>query len=231
MSHKKKLNPDNPDSRKYASRGGFKLEKALQAFKVDVKDKIAIDIGASTGGFTDCLLQNCAKKVFAVDVGYGQLSYSLQNDSRVVRMDKTNARYITPEMFPELFDIAVIDVSFISVEKILPALSRLLKKDGCVIVLVKSNFEVGKGKVGKRGVVRDIELHKEVLKRLAEFSSNLQFTVSGITFSPLKGPAGNIEYFLYLTKDNNLGYNPVVIDDEINSVIESAKNFFDKNGI
>ena len=189
---------DNPNP--YAGRGGLKLEKALDCFAVNVAGKKIIDVGASTGGFTDCLLQRGAAKVFAVDVGYGQLAWKLQQDNRVVVMDRTNIRFVKPEDIGEVLDFAVVDVSFISLRLVLPVLLRLLHEDfGEVICLVKPQFEAGRGKVGKHGVIKDKNTHTEVLKTVTGFVSELGFKIKGLTFSPIKGPAGNIEYLLYLS--------------------------------
>lgn len=197
----------------YVSRGGIKLEKALEIFSIDVENKIALDIGASTGGFTDCLIQKKARKVYAVDVGYGQLHWKLQQNPKVTRIDRTNARYLKKENFFDVseFDIITIDVSFISLEKILPSAKELFKKNGDIIALVKPQFEVGRGKVGGKGVVRKPELHKEVLIKLINFSKNLELEPVNLTYSPIKGPEGNIEYFLNLTGEkcdtpNFVGY-------------------------
>lgn len=183
----------------YVSRGGLKLEKAMQTFPIDLKDAVCADIGASTGGFTDCMLQSGAKKVYAVDVGYGQLAWSLRSDPRVVCMERTNARYLTSEQIPEALDFASIDVSFISLKLILPAVRGLLKDRGTVACLVKPQFEAGREKVGKKGVVRDSAVHLEVLEQFLGHASEAGFTVKGITFSPIRGPEGNIEYLGYLT--------------------------------
>lgn len=188
----------SPNETKFVSRGGSKLEHALHEFEISPENKLCLDMGASTGGFTDCLLSLGAKQVYAVDVGYGQLAFKLRNDPRVVVIERTNARYLTPTQFPCLFDIVTIDVSFISLEKILPVAKSLLADSGIIIALVKPNFEVGKGKVGKKGVVRKPELHIEVLKKLIDFSSGIGLGVVKITHSPLKGPEGNIEYFMKL---------------------------------
>lgn len=183
----------------YVSRGGLKLEKAMGTFPIDLHGAVCADIGASTGGFTDCMLQNGAKKVYAVDVGYGQLAWSLRSDPRVVCMERTNARYLTAEQIPETLDFASIDVSFISLKLILPAVRALLKETGTVACLVKPQFEAGREKVGKKGVVRDPTVHLEVLEQFLSHASEAGFSVKGITFSPIRGPEGNIEYLGYLT--------------------------------
>ncbi len=182
----------------YVSRGGLKLEKAMGAFPIQLGGTVCGDIGASTGGFTDCMLQNGAAKVYAVDVGYGQLAWKLRSDPRVVCLERTNARYLTREQIPEELDFASVDVSFISLKLILPALRGLLKPDGHVVCLVKPQFEAGREKVGKKGVVRDPEVHLEVLQRFQEHAQEADLAVKGITFSPIKGPEGNIEYLGYL---------------------------------
>ena len=184
----------------YVSRGGFKLEKALQVFPLNVTGLHCIDCGASTGGFTDVLLQNGAEKVYAVDVGYGQLAWSLRNDPRVVSMERTNVRYLTSEQIPELLDLAVMDLSFISLRLILPAVHPLLKEDAAVVCLIKPQFEAGREEVGKKGVVRDPAVHKQVLERFLESVPEFGFTVMGLDFSPIRGPEGNIEYLGYLRK-------------------------------
>ncbi len=184
----------------YVSRGGLKLEKALADFGLELKDKVALDIGASTGGFTDCMLQNGAKKVYAIDVGYGQLAWSLRTDSRVVCMERTNIRYVTPDAIGEYADFASIDVSFISLTKVLPSVKQLLKSGGEVVCLIKPQFEAGRDKVGKKGVVRDKKVHIEVIERIVAFAADeMDFCVRGISYSPIKGPEGNIEYLLYLS--------------------------------
>ena len=184
---------------RYVSRGGLKLEKAMKCFPITLNGKIAADIGASTGGFTDCMLQNGAEKVYAVDVGYGQLAWSLRSDPRVICLERTNARYLTTEQIPEPLDFASIDVSFISLKLILPALRTLMKEDGQVAALIKPQFEAGKEKVGKKGVVRDSAVHLEVLENFLVHASEAGFTVKGIDFSPIRGPEGNIEYLGYLS--------------------------------
>jgi 23S rRNA (cytidine1920-2'-O)/16S rRNA (cytidine1409-2'-O)-methyltransferase len=187
----------------YVSRGGLKLEKAIKEFGVNLKDKVCMDIGASTGGFTDCMLQNDAKKVFSIDVGYGQFAWKLRTDSRVVCMERTNIRYVTPEGLGELTDFASIDVSFISLKKIMPATLSLLNESGEVVALIKPQFEAGKEKVGKKGVVRDINVHKEVVLDIVEFLISQNLNILSVSYSPIKGPEGNIEYLVYFTKDKN----------------------------
>lgn len=184
----------------YVSRGGLKLEKAMQAFPLTLTGKICADIGASTGGFTDCMLQNGAKKVYAVDVGYGQLDWKLRNDARVVCMERTNARYLTHEEIPEELDFASVDVSFISLKLIFPALYGLLREGGEIACLIKPQFEAGREKVGKKGVVRDPAVHLEVLEHFLIHAKENHFTVLGITYSPIRGPEGNIEYLGFLRK-------------------------------
>ena len=183
---------------RYVSRGGLKLEKAMACFPITLTGKVAADIGASTGGFTDCMLQNGAARVYAVDVGYGQLAWSLRADPRVVCLERTNARYLTREHIPEELDFASIDVSFISLKLILPALRPLMKEGGQVAALIKPQFEAGRDKVGKKGVVRDPAVHQEVLEHFLVHAEDAGFTVKGIDFSPIRGPEGNIEYLGYL---------------------------------
>ena len=184
----------------YVSRGGLKLEKAMQTFPLTLTGKICADIGASTGGFTDCMLQNGAKKAYAVDVGYGQLDWKLRNDARVVCMERTNARYLTHEEIPEELDFASVDVSFISLKLIFPALYGLLREGGEIACLIKPQFEAGREKVGKKGVVRDPAVHLEVLEHFLIHAKENHFTVLGITYSPIRGPEGNIEYLGFLRK-------------------------------
>ncbi|MBR6452870.1 MAG: TlyA family RNA methyltransferase [Lachnospiraceae bacterium] len=186
---------------KYVSRGGLKLEKAMAQFPIDLTDKICMDIGASTGGFTDCMLQNGARKVYAIDVGHGQLDWKLRNDERVICMEKTNFRYVTNEQVRDAVDFASADVSFISLTKILPAAWPLLKDGASMVCLIKPQFEAGREKVGKKGVVRDPAVHEEVILSVARFASELGFSIRGLTYSPIRGPEGNIEYLIYLVKD------------------------------
>lgn len=188
---------------KYVSRGGLKLEKAMDVWGVDVKDKVCMDIGSSTGGFTDCMLQNGAYKVYAVDVGTNQLAWSLRQDSRVVVMEKTNIRYLTPEQVEDKIDFASVDVSFISLTKILDAAYNLLKEDARMVCLIKPQFEAGREKVGKKGVVREEAVHIEVINMIVDFVKEHDFTILGLDYSPIKGPEGNIEYLIYLQKGNN----------------------------
>ena len=185
---------------RYVSRGGLKLEKAMTEFPITLTDCICADIGASTGGFTDCMLKNGARKVYAVDVGYGQLDWKLRSDARVVCMERTNARYLTHEQIPDELDFASVDVSFISLKLILPALAGLLKPNGHAVCLVKPQFEAGREKVGKKGVVRDPAVHLEVLEHFLEHAKESHFTVLGLTYSPIRGPEGNIEYLGYLSR-------------------------------
>ena len=192
----------------YVSRGGLKLEKALRDFGVDPTGFVCSDSGASTGGFTDCLLQQGAKKVFAIDVGYGQLDWKIRSDPRVVVMERTNVRYVTPEQLGEPLDLSVVDVSFISLKIVLPVIKTFLKETGQVLCLIKPQFEAGKEKVGKKGVVRDPETHKEVLDNFVAEANELEFKILGLTFSPVKGPEGNIEFLGHLTLDNQPGITP-----------------------
>ena len=184
----------------YVSRGGLKLEKAMATFPIALTGAVCADIGASTGGFTDCMLQNGAEKVYAVDVGYGQLAWKLRSDPRVVCLERTNARYLTREQIPDVLDFASIDVSFISLKLIFPALYELLRQGGHIACLIKPQFEAGREKVGKKGVVRDPAVHLEVLEHFLDHARENHFTVLGITYSPIRGPEGNIEYLGYLEK-------------------------------
>ena len=189
----------------YVSRGGLKLEKALCEFGINLKGKVAIDIGASTGGFTDCMLQKGALKVYAIDVGYGQLAWKLRTDSRVVCMERTNIRYVAPEDISESADFSSIDVSFISLTKVLPAVMQLLNEKGEIVCLIKPQFEAGREKVGKKGVVRDKDVHIQVIEKIISFCRDeMGLSILGLSFSPIKGPEGNIEYLLYLSKKKDL---------------------------
>ena len=192
----------------YVSRGGLKLEKALRDFGVNPTGYVCSDSGASTGGFTDCLLQQGASKVFAIDVGYGQLDWKIRSDPRVVVMERTNVRYVTPEQLGEPLDLSVVDVSFISLKIVLPVIKTFLKSTGQVLCLIKPQFEAGKEKVGKKGVVREPETHKEVLDNFVALANELEFKILGLTFSPVKGPEGNIEFLGHLTLADQPGIQP-----------------------
>lgn len=203
----------------YVSRGGLKLAKALEAFSIQLENKIMADIGASTGGFTDCALKNGAARVYAIDVGYGQLAWSLRTDERVINMERTNIRNVTFEMIGQLLDFISIDVAFISLSKVLPAVSNLLAPNGCIIALIKPQFEAGREKVGKKGVVRDAAVHLEVINNVVAFAWKLGFIPQDLTFSPIKGPEGNIEYLLYLTKN---GREDGITADIIHDIVTKA---------
>lgn len=217
----------------YVSRGGLKLEKAINNYNLDLKDKICMDVGASTGGFTDCMLQNGAVKVYSVDVGHGQLAWKLRNDERVVCMEKTNIRYVTKEDIPDGIDFSSIDVSFISLTLVLPVVKMLLNIGGEVVALIKPQFEAGREKVGKKGVVREPETHFEVIEKVALFADSIGFKILDIEYSPIKGPEGNIEYLIHLKKesdeeeykaDNNLDE----FLDKSREVVKSAHDTLDK---
>ena len=184
----------------YVSRGGLKLERAIGQFPITLQDRVCMDIGASTGGFTDCMLQNGAGKVYAIDVGHGQLDWKLRNDGRVVCMEKTNFRYVTDEDIREPIDFASVDVSFISLTKILIPARNLLRQGGEMVCLIKPQFEAGRDKVGKKGVVRDRKVHAEVVRRIVDYADMIGFFVKGLTYSPIKGPEGNIEYLMWLER-------------------------------
>lgn len=209
------------DKLKYVSRGGLKLEKALASFPINLKDAVCMDIGASTGGFTDCMLQNGAKKVYAIDVGHGQLAWSLRNDERVVCMEKTNFRYVTPEDLGESPDFASCDVSFISLTKILEPAVNILKKGGFMVCLIKPQFEAGREEVGKKGVVRDKNVHIAVIKKVMEYARSVGFKLLGLDYSPIKGPEGNIEYLLYMTKAEDLDNTEFDIESTVNKAHDS----------
>lgn len=198
---------------KYVSRGGLKLEKAMQCFPITLAGSVCMDIGASTGGFTDCMLQSGAAKVYSVDVGHGQLAWKLRNDERVVCMEKTNFRYMVPSDIQDALDFASVDVSFISLTKILIPARNLLKESGRMVCLIKPQFEAGRDKVGKKGVVREPEIHREVIAKVIDFADLTGFSVQGLTYSPVKGPEGNIEYLVFLEKKTAL-------PEEINSLTE-----------
>lgn len=209
---------------KYVSRGGLKLEKAISHFGIDVTDKICMDIGASTGGFTDCMLQNGAKKVYAVDVGYGQFAWKLRQDERVVCMEKTNIRYVRPEDIADPLDFASVDVSFISLTKILVPASALLKEGGEMVCLIKPQFEAGREKVGKKGVVKDKAVHEEVIRKVMDFAASIGFAILQLEYSPIKGPEGNIEYLIYLKKAEAGGTAGL----DVVSLVDAAHGELDK---
>lgn len=197
----------------YVSRGGLKLEKALQIFPISVAEKVVADVGASTGGFTDCALQNGAVKVYALDVGYGQLAWKLRQDERVINMERTNVRYLEEDSLPEKVDAVTIDVAFISLDKILPAVHKILKDSGFVVALIKPQFEAGKENIGKKGVVKDAGVHEDVINNVIGFAKQEGFGIAGLDFSPIKGPEGNIEYLLYMTMGNDDAISPEYVHD------------------
>lgn len=201
----------------FVSRGGYKLKKAMSVFPISLEDKICMDIGASTGGFTDCMLQNGAKKVYSVDVGYGQLAWKLRSDPRVVNLERTNIRYVTAEQVTDAIDFASVDVSFISLCLVLPAAFPLLSENGECVCLIKPQFEAGREKVGKKGVVRDKSVHAEVIEKIYNSAVDMGFSVLGLDFSPIKGPEGNIEYLIHLKKGEAES-----IDVDINTVVEAS---------
>lgn len=215
------------NSLKYVSRGGLKLEKALGEFPISLDKYVCMDIGASTGGFTDCMLQNGAARVYAVDVGHGQLDWKLRNDERVICMEKTNFRYMVPEDIDDRLDFASCDVSFISLTKILPPAFMLLKDGAGMVCLIKPQFEAGREKVGKKGVVRDKSVHREVIRKVTAFSKETGFTPLGLTYSPIKGPEGNIEYLLYLKKEDSSYVNQTsseISDEDIVRITDEAES-------
>ena len=208
----------------YVSRGGLKLEKAMKEFALTLTGMVCMDIGASTGGFTDCMLQNGAARVYAVDVGYGQFAWKLRQDERVVCMEKTNIRYVTPEDIGEPLDFASVDVSFISLTKVLGPAQALLKEDAQMVCLIKPQFEAGREKVGKKGVVRDQAVHLEVIEKILAFAGKLGFSVLHLSFSPIKGPEGNIEYLVHLKNDGQAACDPGVSPEQI---VEAAHKTLD----
>ncbi|MEF9938938.1 MAG: TlyA family RNA methyltransferase [Clostridium sp.] len=208
---------------RYVSRGGLKLEKAMDRFGVEVSEKICMDVGASTGGFTDCMLQNGAVKVYAVDVGHGQLAWKLRNDPQVICMEKTNIRYVTPEDIADKVKFASIDVSFISLTKVLEPVKKLLTEDGQIVCLVKPQFEAGREKVGKKGVVREKSTHLEVIHKVIDFAVEIGFEILNLDFSPIKGPEGNIEYLLYLQNHRD-GEHFEAIPVSPENIVEEAHN-------
>jgi len=211
-------------SNPYVSRGGLKLQKAIESFSINMKDKVTIDIGASTGGFTDCMLQNGAKKVIAIDVGYGQFAWKLRSDERVILMERTNIRNVTKEQLPQKANMTAIDVSFISLKKVIPVAIELTADDAEFILLVKPQFEVGKGKVGKNGVVKDMADHQAVLYDIVHFCRQHFLQIDGIDFSPIKGPKGNIEYLIYASKakTHTNTTKESVLSDAIQKIVHNA---------
>ena len=211
---------------KYVSRGGLKLEKAMECFDVSLSGKICMDVGSSTGGFTDCMLQNGAVKVYAVDVGHGQLDWKLRNDQRVICMEKTNIRYVKPEDIEDRIQFSSIDVSFISLTKVLGPVKELLTDDGEIVCLIKPQFEAGREKVGKHGVVRDASVHKEVIDMVMNYAVSINFEVMNLEFSPVKGPEGNIEYLLHLLKHQSGEYSSIPVDS--GEIVRKAHETLDK---
>lgn len=212
----------------YVSRGGLKLEKAMQKFPITLSGKVCMDVGSSTGGFTDCMLQNGAIKVYAIDVGHGQLAWKLRNDERVVCMEKTNIRYVVPEDIDELAAFSSIDVSFISLTKVLLPVKNLLTEDGQVVCLIKPQFEAGREKVGKKGVVRDRAVHEEVIRMVMDYAASIDFYPLALDFSPVKGPEGNIEYLLFLSKNKQ---DQEIVDAssiDIKAVVTASHDTLDK---
>ena len=212
---------------KYVSRGGLKLEKAMTHFGVELKDKICMDVGSSTGGFTDCMLQNGAVKVYAVDVGHGQLDWKLRNDPRVVCMEKTNIRYVTQEDIEDKINFSSIDVSFISLTKVLGPVKALLADDGQIVCLIKPQFEAGREKVGKKGVVREKSTHLEVIEKVIEFAVSIGFEILNLEYSPIKGPEGNIEYLVHLVRLPD-GVTEEETNVDVDAVVKSAHDTLDK---
>lgn len=209
---------------KYVSRGGLKLEKAMSHFHVELAGKVCMDVGSSTGGFTDCMLQNGAVKVYAVDVGHGQLDWKLRNDERVICMERTNIRYVTPDQIGEAPDFVSIDVSFISLTKVLGPVKALMSEKGEIVCLIKPQFEAGREKVGKKGVVRDKNVHKEVILAVMDYARELGFVLCNLEFSPIKGPEGNIEYLLHLSKDSSRQEKEIDVDKVVDASHETLDN-------
>ena len=219
----------------FVSRGGFKLDKAIKAFNIDLTDKICLDAGASTGGFTDCMLQNGATKVYSVDVGHGQLAWSLRNDERVVCMEKTNFRYLTRDDIQDDLDFASVDVSFISLSKILLPARKLLRDGGQMVCLIKPQFEAGKDKVGKKGVVREKSVHQEVIEKIYTLTEILGFQILGLEYSPIKGPEGNIEYLIHIEKnpeenERTKEYTENLVESMLQEKIEQKAGFGREEG-
>ncbi|MGI6113582.1 MAG: TlyA family RNA methyltransferase [Mahellales bacterium] len=204
----------------YVSRGGVKLDKALKTFDISVEGLLCMDVGASTGGFTDCLLRNGARKVYAIDVGYGQLAWKLRNDPKVIVMERTNIRYIRKEQIPDIINFCVIDVSFISLKLVLPVVKEFLDSDGKIVCLVKPQFEAGKDKVGKNGVVRERDVHRDVLSTIIDYCTGIELPAQDLTYSPITGPKGNIEFLLLLSNNKN---NPTMVKyDKIETIVNES---------
>lgn len=208
----------------FVSRGGYKLDKSLKVFPISLEGKVVADLGASTGGFTDCALQHGAVKVYAVDVGYGQLAWKLRQDPRVVNMERTNVRFLEADSLGELVDAITIDVAFISLDKVLPSAYKILKPDGFVIALIKPQFEAGREKVGKKGVVRDPAVHLEVIEKVVNMARELGFVPLGLDFSPIRGPEGNIEYLFYMGKQGE----DVITPEKIQAVVKASHETLEK---
>lgn len=213
---------------KYVSRGGYKLEKAMELWQVPLADRVCMDVGSSTGGFTDCMLQNGGVKVYSIDVGYGQLDWKLRNDPRVVCMEKTNIRYVVPEDIQEKPAFSSIDVSFISLTKVLGPVRNLLTEDGEIVCLIKPQFEAGREKVGKKGVVRDPAVHEEVIEKVRDFAMSISLEPCHLSFSPIKGPEGNIEYLLHLKKKPEGTEVPDSLTVKVEDVVAQAHGALDK---
>lgn len=209
---------------KYVSRGGLKLEKAMSHFDLSLDGKVCMDVGSSTGGFTDCMLQNGAIKVYAVDVGHGQLDWKLRNDERVVCMEKTNIRYVTPDQIDEAPSFVSIDVSFISLTKVLGPVKELMTEDGEIVCLIKPQFEAGREKVGKKGVVRDRKVHEEVIHMVMDYASSIGFVLCNLEFSPIKGPEGNIEYLLHLSRKADAMAGEI----DVEAIVDASHGTLDK---
>jgi len=210
---------------RYVSRGGLKLEKAVESFELSLDNCVCADIGASTGGFTDCMLQNGAKKVYAIDVGYGQLAWKLRTDERVINLERTNFRYVTREQIPDELDFASVDVSFISLSHIFPVMRELLREGGRAVCLIKPQFEAGKENVGKKGVVRDKKVHVAVIEKICSLVAENKFSLLGLDFSPVKGPEGNIEYLCYIEKSDDV---EVLCEVSAQQVVEASHQALDK---
>lgn len=213
----------------YVSRGGLKLEKAIEVFGISASNAVCVDMGASTGGFTDCMLQNGASKVYAIDVGYGQLDYKLRVDPRVINMEKTNIRYLDTELIKEAVDLISIDVSFISVKHMLPVAAKLLKENGTVLCLVKPQFEAGREQVGKNGIVKDYKVHEEVIRKVIGYACDNSLKPVGLTYSPVKGTKGNIEYLLYLSNQSAKDcLEPDAFEFDIEAIVRESHGDLDK---